>query len=275
MEATGMSASVETDLGTVGSTLYTTLYAKGRAAQDLPATGFADPTAAEWLERADVDESMVLTNHSNTAGTIHRTMAIDEATVAFGRLHPGGQIVSAGIGLCTRRERLAGRVPDGMRWFGVDTPDVVTLRGRIAPGSDVEVVTASLTERGWAGVLDAAPPTLVIAEGVLMYLDPEGLATFLAEVRDHFGPGTEILADYFHPRIALSDRHPIVKATGAKFLSGARNGAALAEVVDGYALVDEYDVMERLGFGQHAAARVFRLVSRGGRMYAVAHLRAI
>ncbi|MBB5937744.1 hypothetical protein [Streptomyces zagrosensis] len=40
--------------------------------------------------------------------------------------------------------------------------------------------------------------------------------------------GTEVVTDYFPPKAALSDRHPIVKATGVRFRFGARDGAPLA-----------------------------------------------
>lgn len=51
-----------------------------------------------------------------------------------------------------------------------------------------------------------------------------GRASFLTSRRAGLGPGVvELVADCFHPRIALSDRHPIVKATGARFRSRTRS----------------------------------------------------
>ncbi|MEU6214733.1 hypothetical protein ABZ891_33175 [Streptomyces sp. NPDC047023] len=47
---------------------------------------------------------------------------------------------------------------------------------------------------------------LVPAEGVLMYLDPEGLRSFLDSSPSGSGAGTELAADYFHPRVALGGR---------------------------------------------------------------------
>ncbi|MFD7784150.1 hypothetical protein ACFV4Q_13785 [Streptomyces nojiriensis] len=54
-----------------------------------------------------------------------------------------------------------------------------------------------------------------------MYLDPAGLRAFLASCRSAF-PAAELVADFFHPKVALSGQHPIVKATGAQFRSGVR-----------------------------------------------------
>ncbi len=57
-----------------------------------------------------------------------------------------------------------------------------------------------------------------------MYLDARQLATFMAATRRQFGTGTQLLADYFHPRAALGGHHRIGKAAGAQFRSGARDG---------------------------------------------------
>jgi O-methyltransferase len=261
------------DLDAIGETLFTPLYAKANAAL-VPEAGFDDPLAATLWERTGHDRTRVLTDRSNVAGSVYRSLAIDDATVRFASQHPTGQVVSAGIGLCTRHARLADRAPATIGWIGVDTAEVVEVRrSLLGPDDPVALVAASIAEPSWADGLDATRPTLVIAEGALMYLDPAGLASFLGVVRDRFGPGSEVLGDYFHPRIASSDRHPIVKATGARFLSGARNGRALAELVPGYLLVAEYPVMERISTAQRLAARAFTHLSRGGRLYAVVHMR--
>jgi O-methyltransferase len=203
---------------------------------------------------------------------LHRTLVLDNVTARFTAAHPDAQVLSAGLGLCTRHARLADRVPATVSWIGIDTPDVIDLRRRLLPDDPVTLVAADLSEPGWAATLDADRPTVVLAEGVLMYLDPPGLAAFLTETRDHLGPGTEVLGDYFHPTVAASDRHPIVRATGARFLSGARNGAALAATVSGYRCLADLPVMERVSIAQRAVANAFRFVTRGSRLYAVSHL---
>lgn len=259
-------------LGVVGETLLTPLYARANAERLLPGIGLRDPLAAELLERVGHDPARVLTDRSNMAGALHRALVLDDVTTRFAAAHPDAQVVSAGVGLCTRHARLADRVPATVSWIGIDTPDVVELRRRLLPDDPVRLVAADLTEPGWAATVDADRPTVVLAEGVLMYVDPPGLAAFLTEVRDRLGPGTEVAGDYFHPKVAASDRHPIVRATGARFLSGARNGAALAATVSGYRSLADLPVMERISVAQRAAANAFRLVTRGSRLYAVAHL---
>jgi hypothetical protein len=111
----------------------------------------------------------------------------------------------------------------------------------------------------------------VIAEGVLMYLERGEVTTFFAAARERFGAGTEVLADYFHPHVALGGRHAITK-TGVSFRSGARNGRALPGDDTGWTLYAEHDVMGRLSPAYRAAATAFRIATAGGRAYSIAHL---
>ncbi|MFI7357785.1 hypothetical protein ACIBTP_28175 [Streptomyces avidinii] len=156
-------------------------------------------------------------------------------------------------------------------------PDVVRLRAALLPGDRARVFPASITEPDWAEQLlplvGERRSVLVLAEGVLMYLDPAGLRSFLLSCRSAF-PAAELVADFFHPKVALSGRHPIVRATGAQFRSGARGGRGLAAVAPGRESLGDHRVMERISIGHRAAAGLFRLLALGAPPYAAARLRA-
>ncbi|SDT80574.1 O-methyltransferase [Streptomyces sp. TLI_053] len=262
-------------LSGVAMTLLTPLYGRAHAQQLLPGTEFSDPQATRVLRETGFKDSEVLTDRSNALGSVHRAIVLDEITRRFARAHPTGTVLSAGIGLCTRDERLAGTVPDGIRWLGVDVPEVVELRRRLLPDSRALVHPASLTAPEWTGVVEAGTgPTLVIAEGVLMYLSPAEVTGFLGDVRRHLGPGTRLAADFFHPWIALSGLHPISRATGARFRSGARSSTGLAALSPGWTSTAEHPVMERIGPAQRIAAAALRPLLLGHRPYAVAELAA-
>ncbi|MGV9268268.1 hypothetical protein ACWDRR_26795 [Kitasatospora sp. NPDC003701] len=81
-------------------------------------------------------------------------------------------------------------------------------------------------------------------------------------------------ADFFHPWVARSGLHPIVRATGARFRSGARGARGLAGAAPGWTATAEHPVMERIGTAQRISAALLRIVLRGHRPYAVADLRA-
>lgn len=261
------------ELDAVASTLYSPLYARAHAAEQVPRAGFTDPVAAELLARAGAAVPKMITGRTDVAGAVWRAAVLDELTLWFCREHPHGTVISAGIGLCTRRHRVRGAAPDAVTWVGVDVAPVVALRRQELPDDPTTLVAASVGEPSWAERIPAdSPPVLVVAEGVLMYLDRDQVTAFFDSAHRRFGTGTEVVADYFHPRVALSGRHPIVKATGAAFRSGARNGHALPSGDTGWTLVAEHDVMGRISRGHRAAGVAFRVVTAGGRLYSVAHV---
>lgn len=268
-----MEPTTPEGLDAVMETMLTPLWARAHAREVTPDLGFDDPYARELLDRVAVDTDRVLTDHGNVAGTIQRTLVLDDLVRSFTARHPDAVVVSAGIGLCARDRRLGPEVGEGVTWIGVDAGPVLAARRQLVPDDPSRLVEASVADPAWT---DAVPvdgrPTLVVAEGLLMYLDDAGLRSFLTAVAT-LPAGSGLGADVFHPRIALSGKHPIVKATGAQFRSGVRDGAALAGLVPGLALVAEHDVMERIGRPHRAAARAFGLATRGGRMYHVAEIR--
>lgn len=120
------------------------------------------------------------------------------------------QVLTVGAGYDGRALRYARR---GVRWFESDHPDTQRDKrarlGRLgiaAPG--VTFVPFDLREAGLAGVLTAAgyqpdAPSLVICEGVAVYLDEQVLGSLLGELRAVAAIGT---------RLALSLRPPVVSA---------------------------------------------------------------
>jgi len=259
------------ELDAVASTLYSPLYARAHAVEYAPRAGFADPVAVELLARSGATAPKMLTGRTDVAGAVWRAALIDGLTGRFCRRNPHGTVVSAGIGLCTRRQRLAGSVPDTVTWVGIDVAAVVELRRDELPEDPTTLVATSVGEPTWADQVPVGgTPVLVIAEGVLMYLERDEVTAFFAAAR-RFGPGTEVLADYFHPHVALGGRHPITK-TGVTFRSGARNGKTLPGDDTGWTLKAEHDVMGRLSPAYRAAATAFRLATAGGRAYSISHL---
>ncbi|MFJ9950652.1 class I SAM-dependent methyltransferase [Kitasatospora sp. NPDC091207] len=139
----------------VAKTLLAPLYGRAHADRLLPGSGFHDPLAATVLAATGCRPDEVLTGRSNAVGAIHRAIVLDRLVTAFVRRHPDGVVVSAGVGLCTRDARLAGATPPGVRWIGVDAPEVVELRRRLLPDSTVRLHADSITDPDW---VDAFAP---------------------------------------------------------------------------------------------------------------------
>jgi O-methyltransferase involved in polyketide biosynthesis len=150
----------------------------------------ADPESARIHEMIDY----AFTRHfGEPAGSLAaRAAAIDRTLRLWLERHPDGIVVSLGEGLETQRER----VDNGrMRWLTVDLPDAIRLRERfLTPTDRFRHFAGSALEPGWMDAVDAVSGIFVIAQGLLMYLEPEQVRHLFISIVDRF-PGAEMVFD--------------------------------------------------------------------------------
>jgi len=108
------------------------------------------------------------------------------------QLHPDGCIVSLGEGLETQGRR----VDNGrMRWLSVDLPDAIRLRERFLPSIErFRHLSLSALDPAWMEAVDPSAGVFVVAQGLLMYLEPEAVRALFTRVADRF-PGAEMVFD--------------------------------------------------------------------------------
>ena len=71
-------------------------------------------------------------------------------------------------------------------WYELDLPPVIELRRRLLPESGNVYLPASMLEEGWMRTVAAhGKPTLLVAEGVLMYFDRATVQDWLAKLAQH------------------------------------------------------------------------------------------
>lgn len=137
--------------------------------------------------------------------TLVTTMALrirryDRYVADFLAREPDGVVVNLGCGLDDRRRRTDnGRV----RWFDLDLPEVISLRRAYLPESDrMRFLACSVVDLGWLDALPDEPGNrfLFVAEGLFMYLPPEGVRAVVTALQDRF-PGAELVAEVAHSRI--------------------------------------------------------------------------
>jgi O-methyltransferase involved in polyketide biosynthesis len=121
-----------------------------------------------------------------------RAAAIDQTLRHWLERHPDGIVVSLGEGLETQRQR----VDNGrMRWLTVDLPDAIRLRERFLPPTDRHHhIAASALDPVWMDAVDSTSGVFVVAQGLLMYLEPEQVRLLLTSIAGRF-PGAEIVFD--------------------------------------------------------------------------------
>jgi O-methyltransferase involved in polyketide biosynthesis len=87
------------------------------------------------------------------------------------------------------------RPPQAAQWFDVDQPAVIDLRRRLYDEHDsYRMIGSSVTAEQWLVKIPAGLPTLVVAEGLLMYLTESEVRQLLGRLTDRFGSG-ELLFD--------------------------------------------------------------------------------
>jgi O-methyltransferase involved in polyketide biosynthesis len=260
-----MTSRTRVTLNPEQETLLITLYAKAQPDNPL----FFDPMAQDILNRVDYDFARLRVPYMTVALICQRSNRLDGVTRDFLLEHPGGVVVQLGCGLDSR----FWRVDDGrVEWYDLDMPPVMELREQFfTPGERYHTIAASVTGLEWVDKVAAGGrPVLVIAEGLLMYLDEADVRRLMLRLHETF-PGCRLIADVFSRRMARSaTSHPSLKQTGATLGWGIDDPSELEEWAPGLRLLEEWYFTDdpdraRLSLGYRVAYRlagVFKMVRR-------------
>lgn len=151
----------------------------------------ADRAAAEAVDRIAYDFKRIhrmswpATNQYLVA---LRARQLDDWSQDFLAGHPDAVVLQLGCGLDGRFFRLA--PPPSVLWFDVDQPSVIGLRRRLYDDTDrYRMIGSSVTELQWLDQVPTGRPTLIIAEGLLMYLHEDEVRRLLQRLTDRFTGG--------------------------------------------------------------------------------------
>ncbi|MGB3437964.1 MAG: class I SAM-dependent methyltransferase [Actinophytocola sp.] len=195
------------------STNLATLYGRAldaRAAH--PVLG--DPTAEDAVRRIDYDFGKFRIGPAEAFGIASRGKVFDRVVREFIAAHEECTVLHLGAGMDSRVFRLD--PPPTVRWFDVDFPDVIDLRAQVYPKrANTTMVPSSVTETAWLQRVPADRPTLVVAEGLTMYLDPAAGLELFRSVVERF-PSGEVFTDaYSKAGIRLQKTNSVVRRAKA------------------------------------------------------------
>ena len=154
----------------------------------------ADPDSIRIHDSIDYDFTG---QFGEPAGSLAmRAAAIDRALRHWLCDHPDGFVVSLGEGLETQ----ALRVDNGrMQWLSVDLPDAIRLRERFLPPTDrFRHMAVSALDLAWMDAVDPSSGVFIVAQGLLMYLDPGSVGQLFAAVARRF-PDADMVFDTIPP----------------------------------------------------------------------------
>lgn len=264
-----MNPGVKLSLTPEQETTLITLYAKAQPDNPL----FFDPKALEILNQTDYDFNRLRVPYKTVILVCQRAKKIDSLTRQFLGEHSSGVVLQLGCGLDSRFLR----VDNGeVIWYDLDMLPVVELRQKFFTESErYHMISSSVTESEWIESITVDErPLLVVAEGLLMYLDEADVRRLVLRLRETF-PGCRLVADVFSRLAARSaTNHPALKATGADIGWGIDDPHEMETWATGIHLLEEWYFSDdpdlyRLSFGYRLAYRmsgVFMTAKRAHRI---------
>ena len=139
----------------------------------------------------DLDYYSVKRQNPSQVGCCLRAKWIDDETIKFVNLHEHSQVIQLGAGLDDRFRRLG--MPESIaNWYDLDLEEVAEMRRAVIP--EVErnsIIGMDMFDTSWMKTMkDSNLPTLIIIEGVLMYLDETKIGRLLRDIAQHFRHAT-------------------------------------------------------------------------------------
>ncbi|NEQ80208.1 MAG: class I SAM-dependent methyltransferase [Moorea sp. SIO2I5] len=155
---------------------------------------FQDPLAVEWLKLLGWDRELDTFYPKNSQVTsiaiAIRTCQHDQIASRHIANHSHPIVVELGAGLSSRFHRIG---QNAYRWFELDLPVVTELRSKLDTQTEQhQFISASVMDFDWMETLsDVAPENILfIAEGLLMYLDPNEVQELINVMRSRFPSAT-------------------------------------------------------------------------------------
>lgn len=237
----------------VPETMLQTLYARARESGTRGV--IADPKAEEIIAELDYDFSLAERDAAMRSGVIARTLVLDRLVSDWLAAHPGAAVVNIACGLDTRCYRMTGYA----HWYNLDLPEAIAVRKRLLPEEDgaVTQIARSAMDNWGDDIAESGAPTLVIIEGLTMYLREAEVKRIFAVIAGRFS-GASVLVETMNPAMAKHFKEKSIEGSHAKFSWGVQNGRALAALLPDFRLVGEHSLTE----GMAAFVPVYKLLDR-------------
>jgi methyltransferase (TIGR00027 family) len=238
-------------------TMLGTLY--GRALESRSANPILrDELAERVIGLIDYDFSRLGVNPVVATSIALRARQFDRWTAAFVAQHSDAVVLHLGCGLDSRVYRVD--PPPGVSWFDVDYPEVIELRQRLYQQRQAyTMLGASVLDPNWLAGVPQDRPTLIVAEGLSMYLpEREGIPLF-ARLVSYFPTGELTFDAFSRVAIRLGKLNPVVRRTGSTLTWGIDDPRILERSIPRLHLVEDLRAYDLTGPGIHKLPRSYRV----------------
>jgi O-methyltransferase involved in polyketide biosynthesis len=243
-----MSEKTTLNLSQVAETLLIPLYIRAGESQR-PDALIKDEKAVALIQKLEYDFSRITQikiGEDDKVGLVLRNREFDRYASDFMQRRSPAVVVHIGCGLDSRFER----VDDGqVEWYDLDLPEVIELRRELlgGEGGRYHLLACSVFDEAWLSAVSAHPPRpfLFLAEGVMMYFNPDQVKTLVLRLKEHF-PGAELVFDAFAPYLVrMNNLRLSFSKIGARYHWGLKRGKDLEKLGDGIHLLDEWFYFSR------------------------------
>lgn len=262
----------------VAETAFVSLAARAVAGERFPQLRVRDCLAEAAARDLRLDLGLYADTDERALDIISRSWALDELIGAFTSRYANAQVLNLGAGLSTQFHRLDNGF---MTWLDVDLPEIVELRRAVLPPrARQRAHAADFTRPDWAQSLPLrSAPTLIVAEGLTMFLDPaivHRLFRDLAAITG--GQPADMVFDYVPRQLCnvAGVVNPAVRTAEDEAVCyrwGIRREKELCAGVPGWTLVRTVPIGTGPARPGRLLGRLMRCFTAGGR--AIANLRHV
>ncbi|CCH48468.1 class I SAM-dependent methyltransferase [Pseudodesulfovibrio piezophilus] len=200
----------------------------------------SDAYAVRIMQEVPYDYARYADNGWRTQiGIAVRTRVLDRVVGRFLTDFPDGIIVNMGCGLDARSFRMDNGCAE---WIELDFPEVIQVR-RLFFAEDARhyFIAGSALDMEWLDVIPKNRAILFLAEGLLMYLQPESVRVLVCSLAERF-PGAEFVFESIGKALvgntALHDT--VSKCGNAPFLWGIDSGFELVNWSSSIQFLEDY-----------------------------------
>ena len=220
-----------------------------------------DDHAYEILQRLGYSLDLYDKKKQNPSqvGCCLRARWMDEETLRFIDSNPACQIIQLGAGLDDRFRRIG--MPEGViHWYDLDLDEVASMRRKvIPPSSRNEILGMDMFDTTWMKRLHKNNlPTLIIIEGVLMYIEHSQIQTLIENISSHLGAAMLLFDSVPYIAVGKAKFHDSVKIRDARveYVWGIKNPESM------YAISKKLRLQEFVYMSDLPQAKKFRSILR-------------
>ena len=202
-----------------------------------------DRKAVEIIKALKIDTTQY-DKFMSHEGVIARTIMLDRQLKGIIQNAPDTVIVNVGAGFDDRFSRMDnGKI----LWFDLDLPDAIAARKKAFSERERSALEDDWCEKVQEALVGRKSKPVFIAEGLFMYLTLDQIKTFLEVLKNNFPNGGILIAEQNCKAMQKNEKHhDTVKNTNAHFMSGTDSGQEIADLTEGFRLVEEHSFNEEM-----------------------------